>query len=122
MATVRHSNEIPLEPVSAGTGTHRQVLTSRGSGAGFHMRRFVMQPGGGMPEHTNRVEHQQLVLRGQARVGIGEGIHEVTAGDVLHIPAGVPHWYRAEGEEPFEFLCAVPDDEDRIRITGEPGP
>jgi quercetin dioxygenase-like cupin family protein len=82
------------------------------------MRRFVMLPGGGMPRHTNAVEHQQLILRGGGAVGIGEEVHRVQAGDVVHIPAGTPHWYRAEGEEPFEFLCVVPDDEDRLELLG----
>jgi quercetin dioxygenase-like cupin family protein len=114
---VRPGRELPLVPVGAGEGTSRQTLTERGAGAGFHMRRFVMEPGGGMPRHTNRVEHQQYVLRGRARIGIGEDVHEVRQGDVVHIPAGVPHWYRAGLDEPFEFLCAVPDDEDRIEIV-----
>ena len=116
---LRHPDELPLDPVKAGTATERQVLTSPGEGSGFHMRRFVMQPGGGMPRHTNTVEHQQYVLRGTATIGIGEDSYRVNAGDVLHIPGGMPHWYRAEGDEPFEFLCVVPDDEDRISILGD---
>lgn len=119
MSTVRPSRDLPLEPVAAGRATLRQVLTARGSGSGFHMRRFIMEPGGGMPRHTNAVEHQQYVLRGRARVGIGGEVHRVEAGDVVHIPGGTPHWYEAEGDEPFEFLCAVPDDEDRIEIVDE---
>lgn len=117
MTPVHPGPELPLVPVRAGEGTSKQTLTERGSGSGFHMRRFVMEPGGGMPRHTNRVEHQQYVLRGSARIGIGDEVHEVARGDVVHIPAGVPHWYRAGPEEPFEFLCAVPDDEDRIEIV-----
>ncbi len=116
MATIRSGSDLPLEPVSAGEGTQRQTLTHRGSGAGFHMRRFVMQPGGGMPRHTNQVEHQQYVLKGAARIGVGEQVHQVQAGDVVHIPAGEPHWYRASPDGPFEFLCVVPDDEDRIQL------
>ena len=34
----------------------------------FAMRRFTMGEGGGMPLHTNRVEHEQYVLAGRARV------------------------------------------------------
>jgi quercetin dioxygenase-like cupin family protein len=106
--------------VRAGTGTVRQVLTSPGEGSGFHMRRFVMEPGGGMPRHTNTVEHQQYVLRGSATIGIGDESYRVQAGDVVHIPGGTPHWYRADdGQEPFEFLCVVPDDEDSISILGD---
>ena len=81
-----------------------------------------MQPGGGMPRHTNAVEHEQYVLRGRARIGVGEDVLEVAAGDVLYIPAGTPHWYRAEGEEPFEFLCVVPNKPDEIRVLGEAPP
>jgi len=119
MPVIRNRNQIPLEEVSAGSKTQRQALTERGSGAGFHMRRFVMGPGGGMPRHTNAVEHQQYVLRGGAEVGIGDETHQVTAGDVVHIPAGVPHWYDADEDEGFEFLCVVPDDQDRIELVDE---
>ena len=115
-ATVRHTQDIPTEPVTAGTATSRQVLTGPGEGSGFHMRRFAIEPGGGMPRHRNRVEHQQFVLRGGAMVGIGDEVHQVRAGDVVHIPGGTPHWYRTEGTEPFEFLCVVPDSEDQIEL------
>lgn len=115
--SVRNIDQVELEPVSAGTGTARQVLIGPEEGPHFALRRFVMQPGGGMPRHTNAVEHEQYVLRGRARVSIGEEIHEVKAGDVVFIPAGTPHSYDALGEEPFEFLCAVPNAPDRIEIV-----
>jgi quercetin dioxygenase-like cupin family protein len=115
-AHIRRAAEIPIEPVSAGTRTTRQVLTEPSPGSAFHMRKFSMAPGGGMPPHTNRIEHQQLVLRGEAIVGLGDEEVRVRAGDVLQIPAGLPHWYRAEGSEPFEFLCAVPNTEDEINV------
>ncbi len=82
----------------------------------FALRRFIMQPGGGMPNHTNTVEHEQYVLRGRARIGIGKEVHEVEQGDVVFIPAGVPHWYEAGPGEPFEFLCIVPNGPDEITL------
>ena len=39
-----------------------------------------MEPGGGMPKHTNAVEHEQYVLTGRAKVGIGEKVYSVEAG------------------------------------------
>jgi quercetin dioxygenase-like cupin family protein len=116
---VRRAEEIPAEAVGQGEGTTRQVLTPPMAGSTFHMRRFVMQPGGGMPRHRNRIEHQQLVLNGEASVGLGDEVVRVKAGDVLHIPAGLPHWYRAEGDVPFEFLCAVPNDKDEITLLDD---
>ncbi len=119
MSTVRSASQFPLEPIGAGKGASRQVLLGVDTGSTFHTRRFVMEPGGGMPEHTNSVEHQQYVLRGSARVGIGDEIFDVEAGTVVHIPAGVPHWYRVVSPEPFEFLCMVPAEADEIRILGD---
>ena len=117
-ATVTRKEALESLPVGAGTGTSRQHLTHPVPGSSFHMRRFIMEPGGGMPRHTNTVEHQQLVLRGRATIGLGPEEIQVQAGDVLHIPAGLPHWYRAEGDEAFEFLCAVPNEPDELRILG----
>ncbi len=117
--TVRHANDVPREPVAAGSGTVRQVLIGPDEGPNFAMRRFIMEPGGGMPPHTNTVEHEQYVLRGSARIGIGEKVVEVPQGDVVFSPAGTPHWYEAHAGEPFEFLCMVPNLPDRIDIVGK---
>ena len=116
MKRVRHADEVPEEAVAAGTNTSRQVLIGPDEAPNFALRRFRMEPGGGMPPHTNSVEHEQYVLRGRARIGIGEDVAEVSKGDVVFIPAGTPHWYEALGEEPFEFLCVVPNDPDRIQL------
>ena len=116
MTVVRPLDDFPLEPIGAARGASRQVLLGPDTESTFHTRRFVMTAGGGMPPHTNSVEHQQVVLRGEASVGIGDEVHRITAGTVVHIPAGVPHWYRVESEEPFEFLCMIPAGEDRVEI------
>jgi quercetin dioxygenase-like cupin family protein len=119
---VRQASSLPAEEVKAGRGTTRQVLIGPEEGPNFALRRFIMQPGGGMPLHTNTVEHEQYVLRGAARVRIGDEVHHVRAGDVVYIPAGVPHDYRAdEGEEPFEFLCVVPNAPDTIELVDDGG-
>ncbi len=113
---VRSADQVPAEPVAAGRGTRRQVLIGPEEGPHFALRRFVIEPGGGMPRHTNTVEHEQYVLRGRARVGIGEEVVEVGPDDVVFIPAGTPHWYETLGDEPFVFLCAVPNLPDRVEV------
>ena len=114
---VRHARDVPKEPVKAGTGTTRQVLIGPDEGPHFAMRRFIMEPGGGMPPHTNTVEHEQYGLKGKATIGIGKETREVSAGDVVFISAGTPHWYKAHAGEPFEFLCVVPNLPDKIDIV-----
>jgi quercetin dioxygenase-like cupin family protein len=116
---VKHADEVPARPVAAGVGTSMQVLISSEEGPHFALRRFIMAPGGGMPAHTNLVEHEQYVLRGRARIGIEDQVYEVKQGDVVFIPEGAPHWYENTGQEPFEFLCIVPNKPDEIKILGE---
>ena len=120
-ALVRSADSVEAREVPAGTATKTQVLLGAEDGMPhFAMRRFIMGPGGGMPRHTNTVEHEQFVLRGRARVGIGDQVHEVGPSSVLYMPAGVPHFYEVL-EAPFEFLCMVPNGEDRIEILEPSG-
>ena len=117
-AIVRSAKNVYAERVAAGSGTSRQVLISGDEAPNFALRRFIMEPGGGMPAHTNTVEHEQYILKGKALVGIGEDVFEVAAGDAVYIPDGVPHWYQADEGEGFEFLCIVPNKEDVIELYG----
>jgi quercetin dioxygenase-like cupin family protein len=110
------ADTIPKKTVQAGSDTSMQVLIGSEEAPNFAMRRFIMEPGGGMPRHTNSVEHEQFVLSGHAKIGIGEVVYEVKRGDVVFIPRGIPHWYKTEGDEPFEFICVVPNLPDHIEI------
>jgi quercetin dioxygenase-like cupin family protein len=116
---VRKAGTVKKLPVAAGSATQTQVLIGAEDGApNFAMRRFIMGANGGMPRHINSVEHEQYVLRGRATVGLGKEVHQVSAGDVLLIPAGVPHYYQVV-EAPFEFLCIVPNGPDQIKILDQ---
>jgi len=118
-AVVKKAAAVPGRVVPAGRATEVQVLVGPDDGAPhFAMRRFVMGESGGMPRHTNTVEHEQYVLRGRARIAVGDQVHEVGAGDVLYIPAGTAHSYEVV-EAPFEFLCMVPNLPDRLEIVDD---
>ena len=117
--SVKQANNVEAQVVKNGNKTTIQVLISTMEGPNFAMRRFVMEPGGGMPNHTNTVEHEQYVLQGHARISIDGEEFEVQAGDVVFIPAGVPHWYQNVGEDNFEFLCMIPNKPDEVKIIDE---
>jgi quercetin dioxygenase-like cupin family protein len=114
---IKPLNSIPKEEVKAGTRTTRQVLISPEEGPNFAMRKFTIEPGGEMPMHTNTVEHEQLVLNGKAKVIIGGREFEAKKNDIAFIPANVPHSYKTIGNEPFEFLCVVPNEADVMEIV-----
>ena len=115
--SVKQAKTVEAKNVVLGKDTTIQVLISSQEGPNFALRKFSMKSGGSMPLHTNLVEHEQYVLAGQAKIGIGEQVYEVQQGDVVFIPEGVPHFYENIGKEPFEFLCIVPNKEDKITIV-----
>lgn len=116
-ATVRPAKAVPTTTVKAGNATEMHVLVGPEQGdTTFALRRFIMGEGGGMPLHTNLVEHQQYVLKGRAKIRIGDEVHEVKADHTLFIPAGAPHSYEVI-EAPFEFICVVPNQPDRVTLV-----
>jgi len=117
--SVKHAQDVEAQVVKAGEKTTIQVLISAQEGPNFALRRFVMEPGGGIPAHTNTVEHEQYVLRGHASIGIGDETFDIRAGDVVFIPQGVPHWYQNVSEGNFEFLCIIPNKEDEITLLSK---
>jgi quercetin dioxygenase-like cupin family protein len=114
--SVKHARDVEIIEVANGVKTTKQVLISTLEAPNFALRRFIMEPGGGMPRHTNTVEHEQYILNGKARVGIAEDVFEVKKGDVVFIPENIPHWYQNIGDETFEFLCIVPNKMDQTTI------
>ena len=116
---IKHSHDVEARNVAAGKDTTIQVLISSQEGPNFALRKFSMGQGGGMPRHTNTVEHEQYVLRGEATITIGDETYNVKRGDVVFIPQGAIHSYENTGEEPFEFLCIIPNKEDKITIVDE---
>jgi len=116
---VKHAKDVEANNVAAGKDTTIQVLISSQEGPNFALRKFSMQKGGGMPRHTNTVEHEQYVLCGQAVITVGDETHKVKTGDVVFIPEGAIHSYQNTGNEPFEFLCIIPNKEDKITVVNE---
>ena len=118
----RPADSVERRAVAAGIATDSQELLGPADGMpNFTLRRFTMGSGGGMPRHTNAVEHQQYVLHGRARVGIGDQVHYVGPDDVLYIPAGAAHFYEVV-EAPFQFLCIVPNGPDRLEFLAGSSP
>jgi len=106
---VKKADEIKKEIVEVAEKTEIQWLIGEDTGKEFFMRKFTMKPEGSMPKHYhNNYDHEQYVLKGKLRIGLGDEIFEVEAGNVVYIPENVVHWYKNIGEEDVEFLCLIP--------------
>ena len=114
---IKSVKNIESTPLSAGVGASMQMLISPSEAPHFAMRKFVIKKSGSMPLHTNSVEHEQYVLAGSAKVLIGEREMMAHKDDVLFIPAGVAHAYDVLGDEDYEFLCLVPNADDKIEMV-----
>ena len=114
--SVKKIDTIKKVKVDSGINTHKQVLISSQEAPNFAMRKFTIEPHGFMPLHNNSVEHEQYVLKGKAEIQIGEDIFIVQKDEIVFIPAEVYHSYRNIGDENFEFLCLIPNKEDKITL------
>ncbi len=120
---VKPAGTVKPQRVDRAVKTQIEWLVDRHDGApNFEMRRFTIKPGGSIPKHYHPdVEHEQYVLKGRYKVGIGDEVHVVKAGDSIYIPKGTPHWYRNTGRGNAEFICIVPKKEqyDSIYVEAE---
>ncbi|HJO91835.1 MAG TPA: cupin domain-containing protein [Victivallales bacterium] len=113
----RKVNDVRSNKIEAGIKTSMQVLLEPEEMPNFALRKFTIEEGGKMPMHTNIVEHEQYVLKGNACVTLDDESFEVSEGSVVYIPANVPHCYKNIGKNSFEFLCIVPNKEDKIELA-----
>lgn len=74
-----------------------------------------LSPGTQVPYQTHPTEQLVHMLAGRLRIWIGEELHEVGPGDVVLIPASVPHRGEAVGPENAEYLEVLSPVEERYR-------
>lgn len=121
--SVKPKGTVAPQKVDKAVKTEIQWLVDRHDGApNFEMRKFTIKPGGSIPRHYHPdIEHEQYVLKGKYKIGIGDKVRQVKAGDSIYIPAGTPHWYKNSGRESAEFICIVPKKEKYDSVYEEAG-
>ncbi len=95
-----------------------QIVTPRGSvefeGAayGANVSFFLDRaaPGDGPPLHSHPYPETWVVQRGAGRMRLGDEEIAIVAGDIIVLPADIPHRFWATGEEWLEILCIHPSD------------
>jgi len=61
-------------------------------------------PGCQIPRHSHDYDEIIIVQEGRARCTVGGKEHEVSAGDIIPIPAGTPHGFTNIGEVPLRQI------------------
>lgn len=112
----KNINEFETNEIPKTVNANIAVLTPN-EDKDFIVRKVSLEEGGSMPNHTNEIQHQQFVLKGEAKVVIGDEEYRAKEGDFLYIPAGITHYYEACYNQPYEFLCMITTKEDEIKLV-----
>jgi quercetin dioxygenase-like cupin family protein len=101
--------DLPRESL-AGGALERTAVVTDGSLVTFNW----IQPGHPeVPPHDHPYDQLALVLAGTLELELDGVAHRVRAGELLYIPAGVPHTGRVIGDEPVlnvDVFAPVRDD------------
>jgi glyoxylate utilization-related uncharacterized protein len=91
--------------------TMRRVISEDDGAPNFVMRVFEQRPGE-VEQHmeSHWQEHEVFVLSGRGVVRTPKGVVPVTAGDIIYIAPWEEHQVANVGEQPFRFVCLVPND------------
>ena len=74
---------------------------------GYVVSRYYYPPGTFFSEHTHDVDKKDTVLRGRLKIGADDGEIILEPGDMIEIPAGMPHTAEVVGEETVVSLDAT---------------
>lgn len=110
-ATATAPNAVGMEDlaaVGAGDGEHRFFLNHLASlkiaagdaPSGMSATEFRAPRGFGTPLHVHDEQDEILyVIEGEVRLGLGDDTFEVSTGDIVSMPAGVPHVFQVLSDE-----------------------
>ena len=75
------------------------------SGGAYSIFVNLAEEGPGVPMHTHHHDEEtMIVLRGRIVCRLGEDTFDAGPGDTVHLPAGIPHGWSPQGDEPVELL------------------
>jgi quercetin dioxygenase-like cupin family protein len=80
-------------------------VTKEMSGGAFSLVTNIAPPRAAVPMHTHHKDHETVIVqRGRIVCRVGEETFSTEPGDTIHMPAGVPHGWRTDGEDEVELL------------------
>ena len=99
-------------------GTHfrditRQLLVGPDAGLSCELRYFELEPDGHSTLERHEHAHAVVVLRGEGRVLVGSEVFSIRPFDLVRVPSGSWHQFRAGGATELGFLCLVDAQRDR---------
>lgn len=101
--------KIPMKMEGA-KSVMKQLAVGNAEGWTDHaMRVFTMDAGGHTPKHQHPWPHINYIISGKGELEIDGKVNPVEAGSVAFVPDNIEHQFRNASDEPFSFICIVPN-------------
>jgi quercetin dioxygenase-like cupin family protein len=105
-------NEIPEEGINrsykSGVSIRYLILEEFGA-PNFEMRYFELEKGMVTSLDLHEFEHEIFILKGKGKLFLEGKEYDLRPHDAVLIEGNEQHQLRQEGDEPFGFLCIVPN-------------
>jgi quercetin dioxygenase-like cupin family protein len=95
------------DPALAGVQKHELIGPADGADA-YRVRYFRVPAGGRTALERHPHDHGVVIEHGNARVTLGDEVHELGPGDVVYVAGDELHCFEAVGAEPLGFICVAP--------------
>jgi len=92
------SSLIDIQP---GSVVSRMLVKTKGG----NVTCFAFDEGEGLSEHTTPFDALIIAVEGESTIRIADVEHVVTPGDIIHLPAAIPH--TVEPRTPFKMLLIM---------------
>jgi quercetin dioxygenase-like cupin family protein len=102
----KQDGEAPFKDISRQVLFHDDALACE-------LRYFEMDASGFSSLERHEHAHAVMILRGRGQCMVGDEVRDVKQFDLVTIPGGTWHQFRANAGEPFGFLCMVNVTRDR---------
>ncbi len=108
----KQDGSVPFKDISRQVLFHEDAL-------GCELRYFEMDAGGYSTLERHEHAHAVMILRGSGECLVGDEVRAVKQFDLVSIPGGQWHQFRATANESLGFLCMVNVQRDRPQLPTE---
>ena len=113
---VAHIKDLPgikLEGAQLQNVVKKVLISPENGWEGNVMRVFELGEGGYTPKHTHPWPHINYILKGKGSLHLDNQDYPLEAGSFAYVPAEKIHQFKNVGNEPFSFICIVPEEGDK---------
>lgn len=110
VAHERDVQGVKLEGDSLKNVLKKALISPQEGWEGNVLRVFELEVGGFTPRHSHAWPHINYILKGKGILHLDGVDHQVEAGSYAYVPGNKMHQFLNQGNEPFSFICIVPEE------------